>query len=163
MIKLGTTQRGLFRGEFEDRYGQKCSIQESSLATDHCIWLGVDVDMNGGEVEHGRMHLTQKQAHDLIHILRHFVRVGTLGYDDPKDAYQVGTWVAGIGDTNRGIEGRIIGVNSVHITVQDNQRAGVEGQFQCIKDHVDLLWEPVLPPEVGPSRLERLLEEEDSV
>ncbi len=162
MIKLSSTARGFFRGDFEDRYGQKCSIQESSIATENCIWLGVDVDMNGEDVEHGRMHLTQSQAHDLIHILRHFVRVGTLGYDNPKDIYQVGTWVIGIGDTNRGIEGRIIeAVPGDHLTVQDNQKNGDEGQIICVWDRADLMWEPMAPPENGPSRYERILGEDD--
>jgi len=163
MIKLAPTQRGFLRGEFEDRYGQKCSIQESSLATDRCIWLGVDVDMNGQEVEHGRMHLTQKQAHDLLHILRHFVREGALGFDDPKQTFQIGTWVFGVGDSNRGVEGRIIDVNNVHITVQDERRPGVEGHYQCVWERVDLMWEPMPPPEIGPDRIERLLGEEDTV
>lgn len=35
------TERGFGRGEFEDRNGEKCSIQKSSIATEDCIWLGI--------------------------------------------------------------------------------------------------------------------------
>lgn len=35
------TARGFEVKHFEDLYNQDCSIQESSLATDDCIWLGV--------------------------------------------------------------------------------------------------------------------------
>jgi len=41
MIKKSYTSRGFVLGEFKDRYGVKCSIQESSLASEPCIWLGV--------------------------------------------------------------------------------------------------------------------------
>lgn len=41
-ISLLPTQRGFLRGEFTDRYGVKCSIQKSSLATEDAIWLGID-------------------------------------------------------------------------------------------------------------------------
>ena len=41
-INLSPTQRGFLRGEFTDRYGAKCSIQQSSLATEGAIWLGVN-------------------------------------------------------------------------------------------------------------------------
>lgn len=41
-INLSPTQRGFLRGEFTDRYGAKCSIQMSSLATESAIWLGVN-------------------------------------------------------------------------------------------------------------------------
>ena len=41
-IKMEKTERGFLRGEFTDRYGHECSIQESSLATEECIWLGCD-------------------------------------------------------------------------------------------------------------------------
>jgi len=42
---LGTeskTNRGFGLIEFEDCYGKKCSIQQSSIATESCLWLGVD-------------------------------------------------------------------------------------------------------------------------
>lgn len=41
-IIIGETQRGFPRGEFKDRYGESCSIQDSSLATEAAIWLGLD-------------------------------------------------------------------------------------------------------------------------
>ena len=41
MIKKDFTARGFVIGEFEDLYGVKCSIQESSLAEKPALWLGV--------------------------------------------------------------------------------------------------------------------------
>jgi hypothetical protein len=41
-IKMAPTQRGFLHGNFVDLYGEQCSIQRSSLATDYAIWLGID-------------------------------------------------------------------------------------------------------------------------
>jgi len=41
-INLSPTKRGFLRGEFTDRYGAKCLIQSSSLASESAIWLGVN-------------------------------------------------------------------------------------------------------------------------
>ena len=72
MIALRNTDRGFSRGEFWDRYNRPCSIQESSLATEQCIWLGCD---EGNSV---RMHLTQAMAAELIPLMQHFVETGRL-------------------------------------------------------------------------------------
>ena len=42
------TDRGFARGDFIDHYGKHCSVQDSSLATEVCIWLGCD---NGQDIE----------------------------------------------------------------------------------------------------------------
>ncbi len=88
--------RGFLRGEFVDRYGAKCSLQESSLATEACIWLGVnepevkilvpgegwkDVPIPEGATRSGWMHLTQKMVADLLPALQHFVETGELPAD----------------------------------------------------------------------------------
>ena len=36
------TYRGFDLFRFRDRYDSECSLQKSSLATEDCIWLGVD-------------------------------------------------------------------------------------------------------------------------
>jgi hypothetical protein len=104
MIRLKRTGRGFKIGVFADRYGSQCSIQKSSLATESAIWLGVD-DPNPrimassaeklgvstkettGWIDYPisdqvslttRMHLTQKQAADLIPLLQSFVDTGEL-------------------------------------------------------------------------------------
>lgn len=41
-VKLERTSRGFMRGEFIDFYGAQCSIQESSLADDNAIWIGIN-------------------------------------------------------------------------------------------------------------------------
>lgn len=41
LIESSLTNRDFVRVEFTDLYGAKCSIQESSLADEPAIWLGV--------------------------------------------------------------------------------------------------------------------------
>lgn len=161
MIVLKAGPRGLILGEFEDRYGQKCSIQESSLATDSAIWLGVDVDLNGKEVA-ARMHLTRAQVKDLIPVLRYFARNGSLGHEHPKEVFRVGQWVIGVGETNRGIEGRVVEVSvGQHLTVQDNSKVAPEGEIICLWENALLVWEELERPD-APSRYDRLLQDEDN-
>lgn len=94
-MKVARTNRGFARAEFEDRYGQRCSIQESSLATQDAIWLGVD--NTGPHIAHPdddtkaryqmrfnaevnvRMHLTREQVAELLPLLQRFVDTGALG------------------------------------------------------------------------------------
>lgn len=68
------TLRGFWRAEFQDRYGCACSLQESSLATEDAIWLGVD---RSGDVP-SRMHLVQEQAAALWPLLKRFAETGSL-------------------------------------------------------------------------------------
>ncbi len=75
-MKIGKTNRGFASGEFEDKYGSKCSIQESSIATEACIWLGVDEHFNSKV--NARMHLTTEMVEELIPVLQHFVKTGYL-------------------------------------------------------------------------------------
>lgn len=101
-FKKSKTARGFKLKSFKDRYGVKCSIQKSSLATEDAIWLGVD-DVNPlvlhsdakmlglnskatcGWVGYpipecvnlsSRMHLTKDQVADLIPVLQKFVDTG---------------------------------------------------------------------------------------
>jgi hypothetical protein len=80
LLKLEPTQRGFMRAEFKDLYGNACSIQESSLATNNCIWLGCEhetVATNGDKCG-ARMHLTQTMARELSALLLHFAENGDL-------------------------------------------------------------------------------------
>lgn len=92
-MKLTRTTRGFQRAEFTDRYGASYSIQESSLATEACIWLGVnepevkrlipdqgwkDIELPEGTVKFGRMHLTQDMVAELLPLLQRFVETGRL-------------------------------------------------------------------------------------
>ena len=98
------TDRGFGYTEFDDLYGHKCSIQESSIATVEAIWFGVDdaepkimaSDANNFGVEteetcgwvtypipeevliSTRMHLSKEQVKNLIPVLEHFVQTGEL-------------------------------------------------------------------------------------
>jgi len=107
-MELKTTGRGFPLGEFTDRYGAKCSIQKSSLASEDAIWLGVD-DANPkimsidairmglrertfDENDNGwvpyeipkqvllstRMHLTQEMVAELLPMLQKFAETGEL-------------------------------------------------------------------------------------
>jgi len=78
-LKLKPTERGFMRADFEDLYGSKCSIQESSLADDYAIWLGV----HEGSPEYRntnshRMHLNREQVEALLPLLQRFVDTGGL-------------------------------------------------------------------------------------
>lgn len=66
------TDRGWWLGTFYDLYGKQCSVQESSLATDDAIWLGVDFE------EGTRMHLNRDQAEMLARVLIEFMGSGDL-------------------------------------------------------------------------------------
>ena len=97
--KLRKTARGFQIAEFKELYGKDCSIQESSLATEAAIWLGIDAPSvrvivkgkgwqdvplpEGGSVR-GRMHLSQEQVQDLLPLLQRFAETGYLSLD-PRD------------------------------------------------------------------------------
>lgn len=92
------TERGFNIVEFTDRYGLPCSLQESSLAGEDAIWLGVHdpqpkvlvygegwrpVDLRAlvsGELcISTRMHLTVEMVRELLPYLNAFVEKGDLG------------------------------------------------------------------------------------
>ena len=92
-MKLEYTNRGFGVMGFEDINGIKCSLQESSLATQAAIWLGCDdadprhLDPDVGwqnitlpkqTVCNTRMHLSREQVEKLIPILQKFVDTGEL-------------------------------------------------------------------------------------
>jgi hypothetical protein len=72
--------RGFLRADFKDRNGEDCSMQESSIATEQCIWLG----QNEGTHHHvtgdclARMHLNRKMAREIGLALLHFADTGEL-------------------------------------------------------------------------------------
>ena len=69
------TCRGFAVAKFRDRYNHQCSIQDSSAATEPCLWLGVDQDV----IPQTRMHLTQDQVRALLPLLTRFVETGSIG------------------------------------------------------------------------------------
>lgn len=93
LSELKITARGFRFYEFEDRNGYACSIQKSSIATEDCIWLGldsaspkklvkgagwVDVDLDDGVETNTRMHLSRGQAKILSKELEYFAETGQL-------------------------------------------------------------------------------------
>lgn len=156
------TRRGLLRADFPDRYGKECSIQESSLPGENCIWLGVDVDQEGADVQNGRMHLTQEMARKLLPVLRYFAREGHLGVDSPNEKFAIGSWVVGVGPYNTGVEGRIVSLRrGDSMIVQDFRRPGLEGQVVSTWDQADLIWEPTETPAEIPSWFDHLRQDDD--
>jgi hypothetical protein len=91
-LKIRINERNFGVYDFKDHYGHGCSLQKSSLATENCIWLGVDdaapevnrgkgwekVELPLGTVCHSRMHLTRKQVSDLLPILIRFAKTGNI-------------------------------------------------------------------------------------
>lgn len=85
VLKKETISRGFGLIRFLDRYGQVCSLQDSSLATEAAIWLGVT---NTGDVIEGPvtresnedinvgMHLTQSMVKQLLPYLQKFAETG---------------------------------------------------------------------------------------
>ena len=60
------------RGYFDDWYNRRCMISLSSLADDHCIWLGRD------DKPDSAMLLSQEQVKELIPVLQRFVDTGDI-------------------------------------------------------------------------------------
>lgn len=99
-FKKGKTSWGFHKIEFKDINGVECSVQESSLATEEAIWLGVDdpdpeiLLPNKGWVKYpvledvlfkSRMHLSIKQAAQLVRILNKFLETGSVGEEQSKE------------------------------------------------------------------------------
>jgi len=71
-MKIYKTDNGLRRADFRDRNDEPCSIQESSVDTDFLLWLGRDLGAGC------RMHVDQKQAHELANLILTFATRGEL-------------------------------------------------------------------------------------
>lgn len=103
-MKKSVTNRGFHSIEFKDKYERSCSLQESSLATEPAIWLGVDdanpkvlaldarqvgieTNQTTGWIHYPvpsqvsmdtRMHLTQQEVRELLPYLQRFAETGEL-------------------------------------------------------------------------------------
>jgi hypothetical protein len=74
------------RYEFNDRYQTECTLQNSSLASEDAIWLGVH---SPKDAANGRMHLTKEMVRELIPRLQEFVDTGYIQMlDDLADIDQ---------------------------------------------------------------------------
>lgn len=106
VMDITQTQRGFSLGEFIDRYGNKCSLQKSSLATEDAIWLGIDkpkltifedsskgkyiiTEMPSNFDVDSRMHLTQDMVKELLPYLISFAETGELPLKAPKIKYDI--------------------------------------------------------------------------
>lgn len=99
-MKMSHTQRGFAFTKFEDRNGDKCSLQKSSIVTEDCVWFGIDdadpkmfipyatpawqplplpdLPEGGCFLFTTRMHLTRELVAKLLPALQHFVDTGEL-------------------------------------------------------------------------------------
>lgn len=74
MFNKTRNNRGFERLDFKDRYAVDCSIQQSSLATEQALWLGVDdIYPANFDSPYGRMHLNVDQVKRLIEELQYWV------------------------------------------------------------------------------------------
>jgi len=164
MITFKATGKGFLLGNFKDRYGARCSIQESSYQEDLCLWVGVETDVMGETLLNARMHLTQEQARELAEALLYFANEGSLGQYDANSHFRVGSWVRGIGKDNFGIYGRITMAHmGEHLTVQDQNTPGEEGQITCIWETAPKIWSPAEAPPEGRTIYEHLDDDDDDV
>lgn len=91
-LQIKPTERGFLRVDFQDDLQYNCSIQESGLKDEKCLWLGINEGIhaeNGKPINHqeftelgmnclSRMHLTQEMAGELAKQLAYFARTGKL-------------------------------------------------------------------------------------
>ena len=103
-MKKEKTERGFGIVKFKDYYNQSCKLQNSSLAMDDCIWLGIsdpnpivmasqaeefgiETEETTGFVDfpipkeviiHTTMHLSREQVAELLPYLHKFVDTGTI-------------------------------------------------------------------------------------
>ncbi len=61
--------RGFLRSSFADHNGIECRLDESSIATESCIWFGHAASA---------MHLSQEMVGVLLPFLSHFAATGEL-------------------------------------------------------------------------------------
>lgn len=81
MIELYMTGRGFRRGDFKDHNDAPCSIQESSIADEDGIWLGLEHEQKHpttGEPMGARMHLDRTAAANIVMHLQRFIETGNL-------------------------------------------------------------------------------------
>ena len=88
-ISFNRTDRGFTVFEFQDVYGEPCTLQNSSLASEGAIWFGTggrikkgppweDVPIPDNWLVKSRMHLTQAQVAQILPYLEYFVHNGHL-------------------------------------------------------------------------------------
>ena len=91
-MKVTHTDRGFELVRFIDLYGAKCSLQQSSLATQDAIWLGtddadpkflvegkgwVDYPISKDVMFNTRMHLSVDDLKDLLYHLHIWLNTGS--------------------------------------------------------------------------------------
>lgn len=85
MERFEVANRGFHGYRFRDLYDEECSIQQSSLATDEAIWLGLQRGTHVYGECLARMHLNRDQVRALLPMLQRFADTGELTHpaDEP--------------------------------------------------------------------------------
>lgn len=120
------TGRGFLYAEFRDQYDFTCSLQESSLATEAAIWLGV----NGTN----RMHLTRGLVAALLPSLQRFALTGSLQGEGEEPTTEIMALLAILADEGRVIQGDDVQYYCVHCgaTAGDISEGGVQHLDSCV-------------------------------
>lgn len=82
-MQIKTTDRGFVKVTFDELYGMRCSIQESSLASEAALWIG-------GDGTRARMHLNREGVSELVQILTRWLEIGELSLPEQAAAGRSG-------------------------------------------------------------------------
>ena len=78
-MDIKQTFRGFPFIEFEDSNNKICSLQKSSVVTEHFIWLGVEKDCASNKVlMDSRMLLNREQVKELLPHLQTFIETSEI-------------------------------------------------------------------------------------
>lgn len=95
-MEIKYTERGFAETDFDDLYGNHCSIQKSSASEHVAVWVGIDhpeinilikgkwktVLLPDDVIVSSRMHLDQEMVKQILPILEHFAETGELPDQD---------------------------------------------------------------------------------
>jgi len=109
----------------------------------------------------GRMsfHITKDTAQELIHVLRHYIRKGKVGFDSFEDSYYVGAYVRGIGVDVKRVFGVITDLDRDGMAyIQNIDIPGPGGRWVVMTEHLETNWEPCAEPPTAPTWHQRILD-----
>ncbi len=90
--EFALTERGFGIVRFPDFHDQRCSLQESSLASVDAVWLGVHTE---------RMHLSREQVEMIIGWLQHWLTTGRVEHVTEQSSPAATAYVVGAFERQR--------------------------------------------------------------
>lgn len=112
------TGRGFLRADFKDANGKSASIQESSVATECMLWLGIEQD---------RMHLNEQLVRELVALMSRYADHGTLL--TPEEPEAVGDLRDALAAANAHVEAQ-----AERITYLEGHREKLEETYKADTD-----------------------------